>query len=118
MMGDGVHESFFYIHIRNGQLRFHFLDLHRSGVLNLYGGTFRDGPITSSGWHGQWIVHQDVLLDDSYTSAMTMHFHYAGDAAGFMRYHHTVALQSSFMQDCWVVFENSVPHAIMFNLLR
>ena len=116
MMGDGVHESFFYIHIRNGQLRFHFLDLHRSGQLNLFGGSFRNGPVTSSGWHGQWIVHNDWYGDDNYTAAMTMHFHYSGERAGF--YHHTVAVQCRFFDDCWVVFENRVPHAILFRLTR
>ena len=108
----GIHEKFFYVHIR-GCIRFHFLDLHQDGRINLHGGSFAAGPVTSSGWHGLW----QLLAwhgDDHYMSAMRLSFSYRGEAAEEL--HHLAAAQCRYHPDCWVCYEDGTPHAIMYRL--
>ena len=114
-MADGIHEMFFYVHIR-GCIRFHFFDLHRNGQVRLYGGSFYNGPVTSSGWHGIWQTVDDWHGDDNYVAAMRLSFSYLGNAAGEL--HHIVAGSCRCHPDCWVLFEDERAHAIMYRITR
>ena len=114
-MADGIHEMFFYVHIR-GCIRFHFFDLHRNGRVRLYGGSYQNGPVTSSGWHGIWLTIDDFLGDDNYVAAMQLHFSYLGNDA--REFHHIVAGSCRDFPDCWVLFEDGVPHAVMYRIPR
>ena len=109
----GLHERFFYVHIR-GTIRFHFFDLHVDGQVNLFGGSYANGPISSSGWHGGWEVIESFHGNDSYIAAMRLRFSYMGSLA--CEYHMIYAAQSRFNPDCWVLYEGGTPHAIMYRL--
>ena len=112
-VANGIRYKFFYVHIRGGSIRFHFLDLHMDGRINLHGGSFAGGPVTASGWHGLW---EDLhwMGDDHYVGAMRLSFSYLGNAAA--EFHHIAAAQCRYNRDCWVLYEDGVPHAIMYRL--
>ena len=111
-MTAGVHETFVYIHMF--PLRFHFFDLHRNGSVRLYGGTYSNGPVSSSGFHGFWVTHDNWMGDETYVAAMSLSYHYLGNAADHM--HHVLACSVRWYPDLWVCFENNRPHAQLWRI--
>ena len=112
-MTAGVRETFFYVHIR-GRMRFHFFDLHRNGSVRLYGGTYQNGPVSSSDFHGWWVTHDNWMGDETYVAAMTLVYHYMGNAADHM--HHVLAKSVRFFPDLWVCFENNRFLAVLWRI--
>ena len=114
-MSQGIRETFVYVHIR-GRIRFHFFDLHRNGSVRLYGGTYQNGPVANSDFHGFWRTHDNWMGDETYMAAMTLSYHYLGNTADHM--HHVLAGSCRFYPDLWVLFEDGVAKAVMWRIPR